>query len=214
MKKYLLLAACLILAGCSQEAEHQREIISKLDALKTDLAAAGNANTNPSPLRWACANKSDINSVIYQWTAAKTDEARAAEKLSPDVQAKIAAYEALANQMNQMRMSHPALMMVRPMRPGQVPEEPTAEQKEYSDLSKRVEEAKQPVAEIIDRRNRESMQLHEQYSVENIVAEYAKGKYEVVVETGLGSRGVLYSSSGDLVDITQSVISYFKDKQK
>jgi hypothetical protein len=35
-----------------------------------------------------------------------------------------------------------------------------------------------------------------------------------VVESGLGSRGVLYAASGDVVDITQSVISYFKDKQK
>ena len=96
MKKYLLLAACLILAGCTREADHQREIISKLDALKNDLATAGNAST--PTLRWACANKSDINTVIYQWTAAKADEARAAENLSPDVKAKVAAYEALAGQ--------------------------------------------------------------------------------------------------------------------
>jgi len=53
MKKYLLLAACLILAGCTQEADHQREIINRLDALKNDLASV---NTNPAPVRWACAN--------------------------------------------------------------------------------------------------------------------------------------------------------------
>ncbi len=41
MKKYLPLAACLILAGCSQEAEHQREIISKLDALQAGLRGRG-----------------------------------------------------------------------------------------------------------------------------------------------------------------------------
>src|SRR5205085_2580580 len=100
MKKYLLLAACLILAGCTREAEHQREIISKLDALKTDLAAAANINTNPPPLRWACASKSDISTAIYQWTAAKAAEARAAENLSPDVKAKVDAYEVLENQLN------------------------------------------------------------------------------------------------------------------
>jgi hypothetical protein len=214
MKKYLLLASCLILAGCTREAEHQREIITKLDALKTDLAAA--TNSNPPPLRWACANKSDINTVIYQWTAAKADDARAAEKLSPDMKAKVDAYEVLANQLNQMRISHSELM--RPpmmmLRPGQAPEELTALQKEYNELSKKVAEAKQPIADIIDRRNRESMQLNQKYSVENIVAEYAKGKYDIVVESSYGGRGVLYSSSGDILDITQSVINYFKDKQK
>jgi Skp family chaperone for outer membrane proteins len=166
-------------------------------------------------LRWACANKNDISTVIYQWTAGKAEEARAAEKLSPDMKTKVAAYETLANQWNQMRMSHPALMMVRPMRPGQqAPEEPTAEQKEYNDLAKKVAEAKQPVADIIDRRNRESTELNQKYSVENIVAEYAKGKYDVVADSGFGGHGVLYSSSGDVMDITQSVINYFKDKQK
>lgn len=216
MKKYFLFAACLVLAGCGQqEAEHQRQIINKLDSLKSDLVAAGAINTNPPPLRWACASKSDINTVIYQWIQSKTDEARAGEKLSPDVKVKVAEYEALLRQLTQMRISHPQLMMIRPVRAGQVPEEPTADQKEYNELAKKVEEAKTPVADIIDKRYRDSMQLNQKYSVENIVAEYAKGKYDVVVDSGFGGGSkVLYSNSGDVVDITQSVIAYFKDKQK
>jgi hypothetical protein len=215
MKKYLLVAACLMLVGCTREADHQREIVNKLDTLQKDLVAGQNLNANPPPVRWACANKNDINVVIYQWTAAKAEEARAAEQLSPDVKTKIATYQALVAQLTQMRMSHPSLMMPRPMmRPGQAPEEPTAEQKAYNELSEKAAAAKIPIAEIIDQRSRESTQLSQKYSVENIVAEYAKGKYDVVVESGLGSRGVLYAASGDVVDITQSVISYFKDKQK
>src|SRR5437764_10708304 len=109
-----------------------------------------------------------------------------------------------------MRMSHPSLMMPRPMmRPGQAPEEPTAEQKAYNELSEKAAEAKVPIADIIEQRDRERTQLNQKYSVEKIVAEYAKGKYDVVVESGLGSRGVLYSASGDVVDITQGVIAYF-----
>jgi hypothetical protein len=215
MKKYLLLAACLILAGCTREPDHQREIISKLDALKTDLAVAAHINTNPPPVRWACANKSEINTAIYLWTAAKTAEAKAAEKLSPDVKAKVDAYEVLENQLNQMRIRHSELMMPPMMiRPGQAPQEPTAQQKEYNELAKRLEEAKQPVADIIDRRHRESTQLYQKYSVENIVAEYAKGKYDIVADTSSGGRGLLYSSSGDILDITQSVINYFNNKEK
>src|SRR5947199_8829470 len=104
MKKYLFLAACLVLAGCGQqEAEHQRQIINKLDSLKNDLVAVGTINTNPAPLRWACASKSDINTVIFQWIQTKNDEVKFGEKLSPDVKAKVAEYEALARQLSQMR---------------------------------------------------------------------------------------------------------------
>ena len=99
-------------------------------------------------------------------------------------------------------------------RPGQTPEEPTALQKEYNELAKRVEEAKRPVADVIDRRHRESAQLSQKYSAENIVAEYAKGKYDVVADTSFGGRGLLYSSSGDILDITQGVINYFNNKEK
>jgi hypothetical protein len=214
MKTYLLLATCLVLVGCNQGEDRQNEIIKKLDSLKSDLVSAGTINTNPPPLRWASANKSDISTVIYQWTAAKAEEAKAAEKLSPDVKAKVAEYEALAGQLNQMRMRNPMLFMARPIRPGQTPEEPTAAQKDYDELTKKVEEAKLPIADVIDKRARESMKLNQKYSVESIVAEYAKGKYDLVVDSGYGGRGYLYSSSGDVVDITQSVINYFNDKQK
>ncbi len=138
-------------------------------------------------MRWACANRSEISTVIYQWTAAKTAESRAAENLSPEVKAKVDAYEVLENQLNRMRFSHSELTGPRTpaARPGQAPEEPTAVQKEYNELYKKVAEAKQPVAYIIDQRQRESTRLSQEYSVENVVAGYAKGKYDVVAESTL-----------------------------
>ena len=135
------------------------------------------------------------------------DESRKAENFSPEIQEKLSRYNTLQGQLMSMRMPMP--MMV--MRPGELPPEPTAEQKDYAALAKKVAEAKEPVAEIVDRRNREATQLREMYSVERLVSEYVKGRYDIVVDT---DHKVLYRASGEVPDITEGVLKFFRDKQK
>ena len=57
MRNYLLLATCLSLAGCGRHAESQREVLAKLESIKSELASKrGNV------VRWAVANKREIDS--------------------------------------------------------------------------------------------------------------------------------------------------------
>lgn len=206
MKRYLLPFVCLALAGCVREDAHYREVMTKLDALNSEVAALQTATANTASLRWAYANKSEINTVIFLWTQAKLDEAKKTETLSPDQQEKLAEYDSLQTQMMRTRVPMP-----RFVRPGELPPEATAEDKEYAELVKKVAEAKIPVAAIVDRRNSEAAKLREAYSVERTIAEYVKGRYDIVVDS---NQKVLYRSSGEVPDITEGVITFFKQKQK
>jgi len=206
MRKYLLLLACLVFAGCSREDAPRAEVVNKLESLDARMAAVEKLATNTQTVRWAFANRSEISTALYVWSQAKLDEANKAEKLPPEVQEKISQYEALNGQLMHLRMPYPRMVM----RPGEV-QEPTAEDKAYAALAKKVADAKEPVAEIIDRRNREAMRLREVYSVERVVGEYVKGRYDLVVDA---NEKVLYRAAGEIPDITEGVLRFFREKQK
>jgi hypothetical protein len=209
MKKYIWLLAGLTLAGCGREDAHHAELMTKLTSLENRLASIETLSTNePATLRWAYANKREIESVVFSWTQSKLDEARKAETLTPEIQEKLAHFNSLQGQLYRLRMPMPA--MVR--RPGELPPEPTAEEKEYAALSKRVAEAKEPVAEIVDQHNREMMDIREKYSVERLLSDYVKGRYDIVVDSDWNK--VLYRSAGEVPDITEGVIKFFREKQK
>ncbi len=225
MKNHLaiLMSLCLVLlfAGCGREERRHRELLAKLDALQADLQAFQNSTANsyrrpPPPLRWAFANRSRVTIAVFQWSQAKMEEAKKADSLPPGVEEKIAKYEALNGQLNRLRADR---MRARNMPPLHGPagafslprQQPQASDQEFDDLSKKVDEAKAPVAEIVDRRNRQASQFRDQFSLERLVGEYAKDRFDLVLDT---NDQILYRSAGEVPDITEGVIALFNEKKK
>lgn len=202
MRTYPLVAACLILVGCGRQAENHREVLGKLDAMQSQLASK-----NAAPVRWAYANKREIETAVYQMSRDKMEAAKSAEALSPEVEEKIRQYEALESELMQKRMERMRLRFAPEPPSGERPE--TAEA--YEALTKKVAEAKEPVASIVDRRNRQAAQYREQYSVTRLTAEYVKGRYDLVVDS---NEKVLYRSAGEVPDITEGLITFLSEKAK
>ena len=139
------------------------------------------------------------------------EEAKKAEKLSPEVEEQIRQYEELASELNQKKMeamrsrfsAHP---------PGSAA---PATDKDYEALTQKVAEAKAPIADIIDRRSKQASQYQSQYTTEKMIAEYVKNRFDLVVDSSSpGGSAVLYRKSDEVLDITDGVIKLFKDEVK
>lgn len=220
MKTYLLLTACLILVGCGQPEQNQREVLAKLEAIESELA-----NKQPSPLRWAFANKREIESAVFQWSRDKMESAKQAEGLSPEIETKIRQYEALQTELMHKQMeSHRTTLRMPPPPPSltspqttparSVAQETAASYAEMLALSNRVAEAKAPVAEIVERRRQQSAQYRAQFTTDQLIAEYAKDRFELVVDASENrfSPTVLYRTTGEALDITEGVLKLFRQK--
>lgn len=197
----VMLGACLTCTACYRQGEANREIATKLDAISGELSKGA------APVRWATANKSEITTAIYVWSRDKMEQAKNAEALPPETESKISEYEAL--RMRLLRMQMP---MARPHFPyDSAPAEPSAADKEYEAMSTRVAEAKAPVAAIVDRRERQASEYRQQYTIEGLVGEYVKDRYDLVVDV---RDKVLYQTTGEVTDITEGVMALFKEKTK
>jgi chromosome segregation ATPase len=204
MKTYLLLTSCFILAGCGRDTEQHQELLSELKAIKSELASKQGA-----PVRWAFANKREIDSAIFKWTREKMEEVKRAEALPPDMEEKVRQYEALQSELLRRQMETKGFRL--PPRIGAGPAQAQATDKDLDALAERVKEAKAPVADIVERRNRQAAQFREQYPIERLVSEYAKEHYDLVVDS---NERVLYRSGADVPEITEGVIAYFREKTK
>jgi hypothetical protein len=202
MRTYLLLTACLTLIGCGRRAENNREVLGELEAIKSELA-----NRKGAPVRWAFANKHEIESVVFQWSRDKMEKAKASEALSPEVEEKIRQHEALQTELMQKRME--AMRLRFPPRASAA--EAPATDKEYETLAGKVAEAKAPVAAIVERRNRQAAQYREDYSIDRLIAEYVRDRFDLVVDS---NEKVLFRSAGEVPDITEGIITFFKEKTK
>ena len=205
MKRYLLLStAYLILVGCGRQVEKQdnREVLSKLDALRSDLA-----NGKGLPVRWAFANKREIESVVFQWSRDKMERLKTSEALSPEVEEKIRHYESLQNELMQKRME-----VMRARFPPRVPSaEAPAKDKDYETMARKVAEAKAPIEDIVERRSRQAEQYRNEYSANRLIAEYVKDRYDLVVDS---NEKVLFRTAGEVPDITEGIITLFREKVK
>lgn len=215
MKISFLLALCLTVSIChGQEANNQSDILRRLEAVEKELKKA------QPPVRWATADKSKISTAIYVWTQEKLAQSRAAEALPPEIETKVNEYEKLRTEL-MYRGSGIRAIPSRPLRVSagsafpvpqpQVAPPLTESEKETEALAKRVAEAKAAVADIIERRERLAAQLRAQYTVENLTAEFAKDRYEVVVDT---REKVIFQSTDYAPDITEGVLALFKEKTK
>jgi len=195
----------LLAAGCGRQEANHREVTNKLDAIRSEL------NKGVAPVRWATANKSEITTFIYKYSRDKMEQIKKSEALPAETEAKILEYEAL--RMELLRMGVPLPMRSLRLPPGSGQPEPTPANKEYEALSKRVAEAKAPIASIVDRRERQEAEFREQYSIERLIAGYAKDRFDLVVDSSdeRSSRSpVLYQTAGEVTDITEGIIALLK----
>jgi hypothetical protein len=209
MKKCFLLA-CLILAGCGRSGSGDREVLSKLDAIKSELTAK-----RAEPVRWAFANKRDIDSAIFKWSHDQMEGIKKSEALPPEVEQKIQQYETLQAQFFAKEMELRGYGIQRPLRMG-IREVPPPDEA-YLALSNQVAAARAPIAAILERRNKQASQFRAQFSTENLIAEYAQGHFDLVVDSGderMSRSAVLYRTNGAVLDLTDGIIKLFRNKTK
>jgi len=212
MKTYLLLAICLILVGCGRQVEMQREVLVKLESIKSELASK-----RGEAVRWAFANKREIDSAIFQWSRDKMEEVKKSEALPPEMEQKIRQYEALQSELSRRQMDAMRMRMGMGIPP--IPGAPVTStpDKDYGTLSNRVAEAKAPIADIIDRRNRRASEYRDQYSTDKLIAEYVKDRFDLVVDSSdehFSRSSVLYRTNNEVMDITDGIIKLLKEKTK
>ena len=208
MKIYLLLAVCLFLVGCDRQEQSNREVFSKLDAIKSEVVSQ-----RGDPVRWAFANKREIDSAVFQWSRDKMEEVKKSEALPPEMEQRVRQYEALQAQLMHKEMEARGIRL--PPRVGtpdvSVPDE------SYEALSNRVAAAKVPLADILERRSRQASQFRGQFSTESLIAEYVKDRFDLVVDSSderMSRSAVLYRKNGEVLDITDGVLKQFKEKVK
>jgi len=207
MKTYLILAACLVLAGCGRQEANQREVSGKSEGIKNEGAKPAET------VRWAFANKREIELVIFKWSRDKMEEARKAEGLSPEIEEKIRRYESLQAQLVRKQMETRGLKL--PPRAGV--SETSLPDQDILTLSNQVAEAKAPIADVVDTRSRQAAQYREQYKIDRLISEYAKERFDLVVDSSnehFSQSAVLYRTAGEVLDITDGVIKLFKEKTR
>lgn len=208
MRTHLLLAACLVLVGCAHQKEGQREVLGKLETIEAELASK-----QPTPVRWALANKREIESAISQWSSKKIEDAKKSEALPAEVEEKVRQYEALQSELMRKRME--SMRMGYP--PGMGSYGAAITNSDYVALSNRVAEARVPIAAVLERRNHAAAQYREQFAVEKLIAEYVQDRFDLVVDSSdmnFSRTPVLYRKSGEALDITDGVIKLFTEKAK
>src|SRR5437660_8945642 len=99
MKRYTLLTTCLVLVGCGRQDQNHREVLGKLEIIQSELAT-----NRGDTVRWAFANKRQIDTAIFQWSRDKMEEVKKAERLSPKIEEKILKYEALQTELKRKGM--------------------------------------------------------------------------------------------------------------
>jgi hypothetical protein len=202
MKTYLLLATCLIVSGCGQE-QNNREVLGKLADIKSELETR-----RADAVRWAFANKREIDFAVFQWSRDKMEEVAKSEALPPETEQKVRQYEALQTQLIHKEMELRGVMLRS---------EPSTSGETYEALSNRVAAARAPIADIIARRGRQESEYRSRFSAEKLIAEYVQGRFDLVVDSSdehISRSAVLYRTNGEVLDITEGVLQLFKEKTK
>jgi len=204
-----------MLVGCEREDQQDREILNNLEALKHAMAT-----NQPSSPRWAVARQRDIQFAIDRWNQDRIQIATKDETLTPEQAAAMREYESLNNQLMRFRM--PGRYMSGPMSINPVTGLPagfagdTNREAQYEALSARVEQAREPVASILERRNRETEKIRQQYTPAKLVAEFVGDRFDLVVDSSDAyssfNSPVLYQKSPEVVDITEGVLKLFQEK--
>lgn len=117
----------------------------------------------------------------------------------------------------------PKLVDVRPVQQILTPPLRTAasatpeDDKAHEALAHRVAEAKAPVAAIVERRNKLTARYHSAQFLDQLIADYAKGRYDLVVDgsnESSFSRPILYRTAGEVTDITEGILQFLRDRER
>lgn len=200
MKTTPLLITCVILVGCGHQVREK---------------PASEANRQNS-LRFASASKRDIQYAIDRWSQPKIAESTTAENLSPEQAEKLKQYEALNNEMAGMQAPRPWGV---PFNRAHGYPDPsggdTNREKQYQALMARIEQARVPIASVLERRDLQAERIRHQYTPEKLVAEYVGDRFDVVIDSRDSFNSpVLYQRSGEVLDITEGVLKLFEQKAK
>ncbi|MGZ4963328.1 MAG: hypothetical protein ACXWBP_10335 [Limisphaerales bacterium] len=186
MKNLLLIVTCVVLLGCNN-----RPVAEK-------------------PIHWALVNKHEIDMAIFKWSQARVQEASKAEDVSPEMEQQLRRYDSLRMQLT-LKEARRGIPLRQPRGTATAPE---PKDEEYETLAKQVEQAKAPIAGVLARRDQLMAKYHDVYTTEKLVSEYAKGRFELVVDSGWGGSktSVLFSAGGEVLDITAGVLESFDTK--
>lgn len=212
----VVLPLWLMLSGCGRGDANNQEVLNKLDTIKIELASK-----QATTFHWAIANKNQIETAIFQLTRDKQEQFNSAEALSSETAEKVRHYDTLNGQLRQKQMEA-TFRQIETSRsritPPRFAAEPATNDTGLDELSKKIEElsqkiadAKAPVADIIERRDLQNAKLHEQFQSDKLIAEYVKGRYELVVDS---NEKVLYCTNGEVPDITEGVLAFLREKAK
>ena len=116
-----------------------------------------------------------------------------------------------------MQKSHPYIDPATGLPQGFGSETNRASEKEYLALSVRIEQARGPIASILERRYRRAQQFRNQYTPDKLVADYVGDRFDLVIDSSdqySFNKPVLHQSSGEVLDITDGIIKLFKQKSK
>jgi hypothetical protein len=177
-------------------------MLTELKAIRSELVT-GRTNS----VRWAFANKTEIDTAISQWSIERMEEVKKAEQLSPQVEDAIRKYEMLQSELTRKQMEARGFRM--PQRIG-ITEDPAAGM-DIETLSKKVADMRAPIAEILERRDHQSAEYRAQYSTDRLITEYVGNRYDLVVDT---AGKVLYRSAGEVPDITEGILAFFREKTR
>ncbi len=202
MKTHLLLLVCLALAGCGRQDDNNHEVLSRLDAIKSELAAK-----QAAPVRWATANRTEIMIAITAWSSGKMNEIKKTDALSPEIEEKFRHYQTLESEFGRAQMTR--RMRTISAMPGY--ERRALSDEEFLALSNKVVEAREPVAELATRRQRQNADFQRQFSIEKLIGEYARGRFDLVLDS---NEKPLFRSPSEVPDITQGVIALLNEKTK
>ncbi len=235
MKIHLLLFVSLLAIGC-REGNNQDELLARLKTLEAEVAKLPRS----TPVRWAIVDREKIKTILATHAQTQSAALEKAESMSPEIRAKIAEYETLNRElMDRWQFSLPTrFVQTRPLRPfpnvsdfvdpplgpsvapptNPSPPEVSAEAKAYAALRERVAAAKAPVAHIVDRRLQLFAKYHGREFLEQLISEYAKGRYDLVVEANgrtSSERSVLYNgAAGPPHDLTEEIIKFFREREQ
>jgi hypothetical protein len=211
MRFISIIICTVIFAGCTPS-----QAPVSLDPLKADLTRIRELlEKRDATMRWAIMDRSQLQMATAEWARKRNEEETAKENLTPEVKQQIDKYNQLSADLSRFgsEVTRRRMESMRTGPPGMPPfmGDPRSDP-EYLKLSEAVAEARRPIAEIIDRRARRQYEL--QYPIKELIEEYSKDRFDLVVDRMSVDHSVLYRRTPEIPDITQGVIDLFRSKEK
>jgi len=183
---------------------------ARLPGMQTDMAAAlALLQKRDATVRIAYVDGNRLNTLTAAWRQRRIDEAMAKLALTPEVKAQLEAYDRALAQFNAWAMSR---QRNDPRMPPMGNMAGLRSDPEYQPHLDAVDQARAPVAEIVERRNR--LQSETRYPVGDLIAEYVNDRFDLVLDRSWGGQSVLYSRAKEIPDITEGVVALLESKEK